>query len=60
MGVEQIYVDAFTRAKRYNDLRNTKSENPIRQDLELDALAEILNKKGLLPAILMYNRKLIC
>ena len=45
MGVEQIYVDAFTRAKRYNDLRNTKSENPIRQDLELDALAEILNKK---------------
>lgn len=45
MGVEQIYVDAFTRAKRYNDLRNTKSEYPIRQDLELDALAEILNKK---------------
>jgi imidazolonepropionase-like amidohydrolase len=40
MGVEQIMVDAFTRAQEYAKQPVTK-----RRDLELDALVEILNKK---------------
>ncbi len=49
MGVEQVYIDHFSRAKEY-DLQkpaNPKSPAPInlRKDLELEALAEILNKK---------------
>jgi len=39
MGVEQVYVDFFSRAKAYSQDPNA------RKDLELDALAEILNKK---------------
>jgi imidazolonepropionase-like amidohydrolase len=44
MGVEQTYVNYFTKAQEYE--RNLKA-NPIdtRCDLELDALSEILNKK---------------
>jgi imidazolonepropionase-like amidohydrolase len=40
MGVEQVMVDAFTRAQEY-------AKQPInkRRDLELEALVEILNKK---------------
>ncbi len=53
MGVEEVLMDAFTRAKDYekvmNDTRNNngknKTINAFRRDLELDALAEILNKK---------------
>lgn len=44
MGVEQVYVDAFTRAKEYEAARAVKG-NTVRRDLELDALVEILNKK---------------
>jgi imidazolonepropionase-like amidohydrolase len=54
MGVEQVYFDHFTRAreydnawKAYNSL-NAKDKAkavPPRRDVELDALAEILNKK---------------
>jgi imidazolonepropionase-like amidohydrolase len=54
MGVEQVFVDAFTRAKEYekewatfNKLskgKQKKAEAP-RRDLELDALVEILNNK---------------
>ncbi|HZF99374.1 MAG TPA: amidohydrolase family protein, partial [Chitinophagales bacterium] len=58
MGVEQVFYDAFTRAKQYDrrldtDTKrktknkskdNTKQAEP-RRDLELDALAEILNEK---------------
>ena len=40
MGVEQVLVDAFTRAQDYE-----KSGANKRRDLELDALVEILNKK---------------
>lgn len=43
MGVEQVYVDYFTRAKEYLDLK--KSGKPYRRDLELDALGEILESK---------------
>lgn len=39
MGVEQVYIDAFTRAREYEKNKNA------RKDLELDALVEILNKK---------------
>jgi imidazolonepropionase-like amidohydrolase len=39
MGVEQVCVDAFTRAREYEKNKNA------RKDLELDALLEILNKK---------------
>ncbi len=39
MGVEQVYIDNFTRAKEY-------ANNPLaRKNLKLDALVEILNKK---------------
>ena len=44
MGVEQVYVDAFTRAKEYQAARSIKG-NTVRKDLELDALVEILNNK---------------
>lgn len=52
MGVEEVLMDAFTRAKdyendwkRYNSRpRNSKMQAP-RRDLELDALVEILNSK---------------
>ncbi len=46
MGVEQVFVDFFTRAKNYELLKQNKSKNSIfRTDLELEALAEILTKK---------------
>lgn len=40
MGVEQVLMDAFTRAKDYENLGPDK-----RRDLELDALVEILHHK---------------
>lgn len=43
MGVEQVYVDYFTRAKAYGQLK--KSGKSYRKDLELDALLEILESK---------------
>ncbi len=47
MGVEQVYKDFFTRAKEYNTAltSNTPKKVTVRKDLELEALAEILNKK---------------
>jgi len=52
MGVEQVLVDAFTRAKDYKkawaDYNNTidkKGLNAPRRDLKLDALVEVLDKK---------------
>lgn len=44
MGVEQVYVDAFTRAKEYKAKMALKGSN-TRRDLELDALVEILDNK---------------
>ncbi len=43
MGVEQVFVDYFTRAKTYDALK--KSGKPYRKDAELETLAEILNKE---------------
>lgn len=43
MGVEQVYEDFFTRAKEYEDA--LKAGKPIRRDLELEAILEIINKK---------------
>lgn len=40
MGVEQVLVDAFTRAQDYQKMGTDK-----RRDLELDALSQILNHK---------------
>ncbi|MBS1667865.1 MAG: amidohydrolase family protein [Bacteroidetes bacterium] len=54
MGVDQVLVDAFTRAKDYeNEWAKAEANNKkkgakrmvVRRDLELDALVEILNKK---------------
>lgn len=54
MGVEQVYVDYFTRAAEYKqqqakwsstDASSKASAVPPRKDLELDALAEILDSK---------------
>lgn len=41
MGVEQLYVNYFNRAKSYQELKN--SGTPYRVDEELETLAEILN-----------------
>ncbi|QCE42061.1 amidohydrolase family protein [Psychroserpens sp. NJDZ02] len=43
MGVEQVYTDYFQRGKEYDALK--KSGKPYRKDLELETLAEILNKE---------------
>lgn len=52
MGVEQVFMDAFLRAKEYekawnawNKARNKKGLTPPRRDLELDALVEIMQEK---------------
>jgi imidazolonepropionase-like amidohydrolase len=58
MGVEQVYYDAFTRAKEYQlqwatysmatSLAKKKDKskiNPPRRDLELDIVSEIMNSK---------------
>ncbi len=53
MGVEEVLMDAFTRAIDYEKTKNNasnnnaknKTANAFRRDLELDALVEILNKK---------------
>jgi imidazolonepropionase-like amidohydrolase len=44
MGVEQTFVDEFTRAKEYEKAIAVKGNN-VRRDLELDAIVEILNNK---------------
>jgi len=44
MGVEEVYIDAFTRAKEYKAARAIKGST-TRRDLELDALVEILDGK---------------
>jgi imidazolonepropionase-like amidohydrolase len=43
MGVEQVYYDAFYRAWEYKAALEKKL--PVRRDLELDALVEILDRK---------------
>lgn len=43
MGVEQVYVDYFQRAKEYDAIK--KSGKPYRKDIELETLAEIINKE---------------
>ncbi|WP_373513935.1 amidohydrolase, partial [Persicitalea sp.] len=52
MGVEQVFYDHFIRAREYdkamkafNNSRNKNNVTPPRRDLELDALAEILNNE---------------
>ncbi len=55
MGVEQVYVDYFTRAGEYRKQQKINSaadfkenyiqDHPFRRDLELDALAEVLEGK---------------
>jgi imidazolonepropionase-like amidohydrolase len=49
MGVEQVYYDYFTRAREYDARQKqaalSKTGLVFRRDLELEAIAEILNKK---------------
>jgi imidazolonepropionase-like amidohydrolase len=54
MGVEEVFMDAFTRARDYeNEMKAADANNKkkgaspitVRRDLQLDALVEILNKK---------------
>lgn len=51
MGVEQVLMDAFTRAKNYKQQReealkaNPTNPHLVRRDLELDALVEIMDSK---------------
>ena len=44
MGVEEVLMDAFTRARDYEKARKA-APSATRRDLELDALVEILNHK---------------
>lgn len=48
MGVEQVYIDYFTRAKEYQEKK--KSGKPYRKDLELETLSEILNSERFITA----------
>ncbi|WP_378185094.1 amidohydrolase family protein [Aquimarina sp. W85] len=41
MGVEQVYMDYFSRAQQYDSKK--KSGLPYRKDIEMETLAEILN-----------------
>jgi imidazolonepropionase-like amidohydrolase len=43
MGVEQTYINEFSRAKEYE--KAIKEKKYVRRDLELETLVEILNKK---------------
>ena len=46
MGVEEVLMDAFQRAKDYEaSMKAAKPGSPVRKDLKLDALVEIMNKK---------------
>lgn len=45
MGVEQVYMDGFTRAQMYMDEKAKAKKGPFRIDLELEVLAEILRKE---------------
>lgn len=48
MGVEQVYVDYFTRAQEYEKLKN--SGKPYRKDIEMETLVEILNGERFITA----------
>ncbi|PKV50086.1 imidazolonepropionase-like amidohydrolase [Aquimarina sp. MAR_2010_214] len=43
MGVEQLYMDYFSRAKEYHKLKT--SGKPYRKDTEMETLAEIINSQ---------------
>ena len=45
MGVQQVQMDAFTRARDYENALKGPNAKLVRRDLELDALVEIMNKK---------------
>ena len=69
MGVEQLYIDYFQRAREYgqrwtnyNNLdRKTKSRTPKpRYDIEMEVLWEILQGKDIFLVIHMSKAKLIC
>ena len=45
MGVEQVYIDYFTRAKSYSDDIKKFGPDKVRRNLDLETLAEILDKK---------------
>jgi len=44
MGVEQVFIDMFTRAKEY-EAALKKDPSSVRRDLELETLLEIINKE---------------
>lgn len=43
MGVEQVFIDYFSRAKAYEKLKN--SGKPYRKDVEMETLVEIMNSE---------------
>ncbi len=48
MGVEQVFVDYFTRAKEYEKKKN--SGEPYRRDIEMEALIEVMNQERFVTA----------
>ena len=55
MGVEQVYEDHFTRAYEYG--KALKADKPVRVDLELEALWEIINKKRFIFVSLLRTKR---
>ncbi len=45
MGVEEVQLDAFTRARDYQNALKGQGAKNVRRDLELDALVEIMEHK---------------
>jgi len=43
MGVEQMYMDYFSRAAEYNEIKSSGKE--YRYDIEMEVLSEVLNKQ---------------
>ncbi|WP_424494475.1 amidohydrolase family protein [Salinimicrobium sp. GXAS 041] len=48
MGVEQVFVDYFTRAKEYEKKKN--SGQPYRKDIEMETLIEVMNQERFVTA----------
>ena len=59
MGVEQVQLDAFTRAKDYEKALKGANAKNVRRDLELDALVEIMNSKRFITCHSYINSEIV-
>ena len=54
MGVEQLYMDYFNRAKEYEIKKNSGKD--FRKDIEMEVLLEILNKERFISLSLLCSK----